>query len=368
MFWISCRRMSNSVDAVRDTADPALASGFTRLVDNLLTVISDVAPAAELQDTTAFQARIAQHRRRLAAARTSKELIKEADECTITCEQYFRRSGRYYTDREAEFTEIITILREAVALMAGDASAFTAQVLSSSEGLSALTRLDDIRVLKQQIIAQVNALKRAVQDKQVRDAQAYQKLTERVAALQDRLVEAEEEAALDPLTRVANRGSFDRALRRMVANARHAGVPLSLALLDIDNFKTINDTHGHPVGDRVLLCAAMWLGKEIRHTDFLARYGGEEFAVVFFDAKASRAETRLMHVIGQIAGNSYDYDSDGRKGTVHFTMSCGLTELASGDEDADLLRRADEALYEAKHKGKNRVVTRRRSILSSLLG
>jgi diguanylate cyclase (GGDEF)-like protein len=299
----------------------------------------------------------------LAQATSAKDLAKEADACTKTCEQYFRRSLSYYTDREAEFTEMIALLREATALMAGDASAFNAQVLSSSERFGALVQLDDIRVLKKQIATQVASLKKAVHDKQKRDEEVYSSLNRRVEALQNRLVRAEEEASLDPLTRVANRGMFDRTLRRMIANARRAGVPLSIAMVDIDNFKTINDTHGHPVGDRVLLCAAMALGRAIRHTDFLARYGGEEFAILLHDAKASNAEGRLSALVAKIAEQSYEYDADGNKGSVRFTVSCGLTELAAGDEDADLIRRADEALYEAKRQGKNRVVLKKRSLL-----
>src|SRR5262249_15618334 len=152
------------------------------------------------------------------------------------------------------------------------------------------------------------------------------------------------------LTRIANRGSFDRTLRRMVSSARRSSTPLSLAMIDIDNFKNINDTHGHPVGDRVLLCAAMSLRKEIRQTDLIARYGGEEFAILLYGAKAAQAEARLTQLLAQIADNSYDYEADGNKGTVRFTVSCGVTELAPGDDDAELVKRADEALYEAKHK------------------
>jgi diguanylate cyclase (GGDEF)-like protein len=349
------------------TADAAVQTGLTTLVENLLSVVSDVAPEAEPHETAEFQSKIEQHRRRIVEVRDAKDLVKEAEACTKTCEQYLRKSLGYHSDRETEFTEMIAILREAAGLMAGESSSFNVQVLSSSEQFGALVQLDDIRVLKKQIAVQVTTLKRAVHEKQERDEQAYTKLNKRVETLQTRLVKAEEEASIDPLTRIANRGSFDRALRRMMSSAKRAGTPLSLAMIDIDNFKKINDTHGHPVGDRVLLCAAMWLGKGIRHTDFLARYGGEEFVVVFSDAKIAQAEARMTEVLAQIAGQSYDYETDGKKGKVQFTVSCGVTEFASGDEEADLVRRADEALYDAKHKGKNRVCTKKRSLLGSLL-
>jgi diguanylate cyclase (GGDEF)-like protein len=359
--------MADTMEIAQGVADPALQNGFTTLVENLLSVISDVAPEAEPHETAEFQSKIEQHRRRIVDARATKDLQREAEACTKTCEQYLRRSLGYHTDREAEFTEMIAILREAAGLMAGESSAFSSQVLSSTERFSALVQLDDIRVLKRQISTQVITLKRAVHDKQERDEQAYTKLNKRVEVLQTRLVKAEEEALLDPLTRIANRGSFDRSLRKLLTAAKRAGTPLALAMVDIDDFKRINDTHGHPVGDRVLLCAAMWLGKGIRHTDVLARYGGEEFALIFTDAKAAQAEARMTEVVAQISANTYDYETDGTPGKVQFTVSCGVAEFAAGDEEADLVRRADEALYDAKHKGKNRVCTKKRSLLGSLL-
>jgi diguanylate cyclase len=359
--------MADTMELAQGVADPAVQTGLTTLVENLLSVISDAAPEAEPHETAEFQSKIELHRRRIVDARASKDLQKEAEACTKTCEQYLRRSLGYHSDREGEFTEMIAILREAAGLMAGESSAFNAQVLSSSERFGALAQLDDIRVLKKQIATQVTTLKRAVHDKQERDEEAYTKLNKRVEVLQTRLVKAEEEAAIDPLTRIANRGGFDRALRRLLAAAKRGGTQLSLAMVDIDNFKNINDTHGHPVGDRVLLCAAMWLGKGVRHTDFLARYGGEEFALLLADAKIAQAEARMTEVLAQIAANTYDYEADGKKGSVRFTASCGVTELASGDEEADLVRRADEALYEAKHNGKNRVCSKKRSLLGSIL-
>jgi diguanylate cyclase (GGDEF)-like protein len=105
----------------------------------------------------------------------------------------------------------------------------------------------------------------------------------------------------------------------------------------------------------------------VRHTDFVARYGGEEFAVLLYDADLAQAETRFQHVIESIAGRSYEYDDHGTPRVVRFTVSCGLAELTAQDSDQDLVQRADQALYDAKRKGRNRVVCRRPSRLGRLL-
>jgi diguanylate cyclase len=295
------------------------------------------------------------------------ELPRIIESCIVTCEAYFRSSASYHKAREKEFTEIISILREAASVAAGDSSEFHAQMVASSDRFTRLTQLDDVRELKHRLTAEVQVLRRTVDDKQQRDQRTYIQLNQRVESLQARLSEVEEEAALDPLTRVANRRGFQRALARMLSQAQSQKLPLSLAMLDVDNFKVINDTHGHPIGDRVLLCTAQWLTKGLRQTDFVARYGGEEFAVLLGAATATQVEDRMRDVVAGIASSSYEYELLGEKERVRFTVSCGLTDLQDGDTEETLLHRADEALYEAKRKGKNRVAVKKRSALKSLL-
>ncbi len=125
-----------------------------------------------------------------------------------------------------------------------------------------------------------------------------------------------------------------------------------LAIADIDDFKKINDTHGHPVGDRVLMGAAQMLAASVRPDDFVARYGGEEFAVLLSGMKVASAELRMTHLLKTIAAYRFEYENGC---TLQFTLSCGMAEFNAGDTVESLITRADEALYEAKRKGKNRV-------------
>jgi len=295
------------------------------------------------------------------------EVPRVTEACVLACQQYFKLSKKYHHDREGQLKELIGILRDAAKMSVGDSTDFNAQVMASSQRFGNLAELDDISDLKRQLVAEVSTLRHNVDEKQKRDERAYLSLNSRVEALQSRLSEVEEEASTDALTRIGNRGRFQRTLGRMMEMAREQGAPLSLAMLDVDNFKTINDTHGHPIGDRVLLCTAQWLSKGLRQTDFVARYGGEEFAVLLANATAGQVENRMKQVLADIAASSYEYELLGKKERVRFTLSCGLTDLLANESEEEFIQRADEALYEAKRKGKNRVVCRKKSSLKSLL-
>lgn len=161
-------------------------------------------------------------------------------------------------------------------------------------------------------------------------------------------------AYTDELTDLPNRRSFDDALRSQMARATKNGSPLSLALLDLDHFKEINDAYGHVVGDTVL----KQLGKLLRHvyraSDFIARIGGEEFAIILPGASLHdnmlylervRAEIERALVIPIV-----------EESPITVTVSLGVAEKIRGDSRSDLLTRADKALYTAKREGRNRVV------------
>jgi diguanylate cyclase len=339
-------------------------------VDRLLATLSasaGTALEAEPEIVVAFVSRLDSCRQDLRAAGGGLESAAALDAAVRAIEHFLQSSRRYISARETELKDIIRILQEAARLMAGQATVFSDKVLASSERLQGFMQLEDIRELRNQLAAEVTSLRRAVEEKKRLDAESSALLSERLEVLQTQLVKAEEEASIDPLTRIANRGTFEQVFARMLDHARMTKQPLSLALIDIDRFKAINDTHGHQIGDRVLLCAAMWLGRSLRQTDFIARYGGEEFAVLFRDATLAEMEARMAQVLGEIATRSFEYEQDGETRTVRFTASAGAAEWSAGESQHDLIRRADEALYQAKRAGRNQVVARKRSLLGALL-
>lgn len=164
----------------------------------------------------------------------------------------------------------------------------------------------------------------------------------------------------DGLTGVANRRQFDDRLRREWARASRQGEPLSLLMLDIDYFKSVNDRYGHPVGDECLVAVAALCDHEIQRSgDLLARYGGEEFAVLLPatpEDGAAQVGERLRQVIERSP-----VCPGGQEAAISLRISVGVAGLIPGEEDApgDLIRRADEALYAAKGAGRNRVMSYR---------
>jgi diguanylate cyclase (GGDEF)-like protein len=354
---------SPPIEPFFDTRPEAIVSFLDRVLD----VIGQLAPESDAGELEAFRTKLEAHRQAVADPRRRAELPQVTDACVAACRSYLESSRDYRSEREKELTEVISILRDAATLSVGDSAEFHAQVIASSERFGAMAELENIRELRKRMGDEVGTLRRAVVEKQERDEHAYAQLTTRVETLQKKLAEMEVEATMDALTRVGNRRRFDVALGRMVSHAQQSGTPLSLAMIDVDHFKNINDTHGHPIGDRVLLCVAQWVAKGVRQTDVVARYGGEEFAVLLPNANASEVEGRMKQLLLDVAGSAYEYDVLGRKERVAFTVSCGLADLIPNESQEDFVKRADEALYEAKRRGRNRVVTRKRSILGRVL-
>jgi len=157
--------------------------------------------------------------------------------------------------------------------------------------------------------------------------------------------------ATDPLTGVMNRRSLLQMLYVYLEEFHRYSTPVSLIMVDIDYFKLVNDTHGHQVGDKVLLEIARLLTDSLRATDRLARYGGEEFLVVLphlHRKEAYNAAERLRRIVM----NTRFSDQE-----LQITASFGVTELTKETPGINsLIKRADDALYSAKHRGRNRVV------------
>jgi diguanylate cyclase len=175
-------------------------------------------------------------------------------------------------------------------------------------------------------------------------------LEAKVAELEVELRRLSDEVSTDVLTEVANRRGLASAFDVEKARIERQGGQLAIGLLDIDNFKKLNDTLGHSVGDTALKSLAGHVQKQLRPIDIVARFGGEEFVVLLPDTEVEEAQVTLTRLQRTLSASLFMHD--GRE--VFVTFSAGVTRYRAGEPLGVALERADEALYEAKRTGKNR--------------
>jgi diguanylate cyclase (GGDEF)-like protein len=171
-------------------------------------------------------------------------------------------------------------------------------------------------------------------------------------ALLAKVAELEELALTDALTGLPNRREFERTLAHEVAQALRDNRPLSLAILDLDHFKQVNDKYGHAGGDAVLKELGKILNKETRTADLAARFGGEEFVLILSNTDIGGAYVFIDRLREKIQKN-LRVSVDGRE--VRATASFGVAQMLFDEHPKQFFNRADDALYVAKRAGRNRV-------------
>ena len=160
------------------------------------------------------------------------------------------------------------------------------------------------------------------------------------------------ESQLDPLTKVANRFAYNERMVIEFERFKRTNSPLSVALLDIDHFKGINDKYGHAAGDKTLVVIARHIKTHIRATDFVARWGGEEFVILFPDTDKDDLTQPLETIRKELAKLPFTF----RDSRVSITASLGATTFRENDTIDSVFERADKNLYQAKSSGRNKVI------------
>jgi len=173
----------------------------------------------------------------------------------------------------------------------------------------------------------------------------------RIAELEIALAEAREAASIDPLTGALNRRGFEQAFERELARSRRNGAGLALALIDLDNFKRLNDRHGHLAGDQALVHLVRVVHAALRPSDIFSRFGGEEFVLLLPETALADAEAAIARIQRQLAAQPLS----GRE--IVLTFSAGVVVQQAGESLAAFIARADAATYAAKRAGKNCVVS-----------
>ncbi|MGZ5199570.1 MAG: GGDEF domain-containing protein [Telluria sp.] len=174
----------------------------------------------------------------------------------------------------------------------------------------------------------------------------------RIAALEAELAQMSELVREDHLTGSLNRRGLDHAFERERARAERRATPLCVALLDLDNFKRLNDTHGHAAGDAALRHLVQVMKQTLRAIDSVARYGGEEFVILMPDTPVADAVSAMVRVQRELTRHFFLHENE----KLLITFSAGVALHQPGEDQAHLFERADKAMYQAKRSGKNRVV------------
>lgn len=220
----------------------------------------------------------------------------------------------------------------------------------------------DLNQLKSQVKSQLGNIRQAL-DKYQQTEQSQQQLSQQLNSLGEKLklMEAEAEknrvnleqqrhrALHDPLTELPNREAYNERAQAEIQRWQRYGRALSIAVVDIDHFKKINDNYGHQTGDRVIKVIGRSIAKRLREVDFFCRYGGEEFVALLPETEGEAALALMEKIREAIAKASFNY----KEQPLNISVSIGMTELRQGDTLEQAFERADQALYAAKNAGRN---------------
>lgn len=206
--------------------------------------------------------------------------------------------------------------------------------------------------VKQALLAVVEGISALVDERKVRQQQRLENLGEKLRIVEEELGGARKQMTLDALTQLYNRGALDLQLERTASVSFFSGTSACILMVDVDHFKHVNDTYGHPAGDVVLQQLAKRLVSTFpRKTDFIARYGGEEFCVLLQGAGEELSQRLGERLLDAVRREKFPYQDI----NIPVTASIGLAELLPGETVLSWLERADRALYRAKENGRNQL-------------
>ena len=266
---------------------------------------------------------------------------------------------RQARDRSLEAQEAMRQMLAAfidhLAMMNQSSTDFQNNLEQSAQQLEEVRTLEDLTPLLKKVIDATRAM--AENTANARDELAELQARARASdaellQLHQELQYASASARHDPLTDVLNRRGLDEALAREIASVRRKNAALSLSLLDVDNFKQLNDRLGHATGDAALIHLVKTVRHYMRPIDTLARYGGEEFVILMPDTHLDEGVETMRRLQRELTRNFFLAGNE----KLLITFSAGVAQLSADEAGDDAIQRADQAMYLAKRSGKNRVM------------
>lgn len=260
------------------------------------------------------------------------------------------------TEAKAAIKTLLTGFIDHLADFADATSDYHDKIELCAEKIGAANDLRELEqvlsdVMRETRNIQMNALRS--RDELRSTKQKVQESEARIRELENELEAASEMVRHDQLTGTLNRRGLDEIFAKEVARATRHDSPLCVALLDIDNFKKLNDTLGHEAGDQALIHLATICRETLRPQDTVARFGGEEFIILLPETYVEDAANTLIRLQRELTKKIFLHGNE----KVLITFSAGVTQMQADDHQSSVVKRTDEAMYQAKKNGKNRVVT-----------
>lgn len=283
--------------------------------------------------------------------------LRHLDEMERRMRDVLEKQGRARIRSVAAQQEMRDMLSEfitSLAQMNRSSSEFEVRIEETARQVEKVTTPDELKPLLEGVISATHAMaeESAHSREQLKSLQKKVEVTEaELIQLHHELDNASALARHDPLTDALNRKGLDEALLREMSSMRRKETPLSVSLLDIDNFKKLNDSLGHDAGDGALIHLANVTRSNIRPSDTLARYGGEEFVILMPDTALDEGIEVITRLQRELTKAIYMSGTE----RVLITFSAGVAQVWADEAGSDAIRRADQAMYLAKRAGKNRV-------------
>ncbi len=249
--------------------------------------------------------------------------------------------------------QILSLVADGIKSLDSGESSFSEEMNLHLQELEETMRLESLEDMVKSLVSLSKGMRKTIDAMKQELANAKRELNASMEQLNEIKKELDfyrEISSIDELTGLLNRRALDAELNREIERSFRYGSIFSVTIIDIDHFKSINDTYGHIVGDKVLASLAKILRSKSRKVDIVARYGGEEFCIVYPDTSAENAFEAVEKARETVANHKFML-----KGTrIPVTFSAGVTQAAPDDTVEELLSRADKALYIAKESGRNR--------------
>jgi diguanylate cyclase len=293
--------------------------------------------------------------RSILAGRLTPERLNEVDARIATLVSQQLEMQQKLQDARSSLKDMLSMLVDRLGTVGTSTAQFQQRVGAYREELAGQPEPGVVTRVVVGLLAETKAVSEELQRSQQDLAEAHRKVESyelRVRNLEHALAQTARMVRNDPLTHALNRRGLDEVFRIEASRSSRYRVPLTLVMIDLDDFKSINDSLGHAAGDRALVHFVTTAQASLRSMELIARTGGEEFVVVFPATGIEESVDAIRRLQRELARSEFQYEGESRA----MTFSGGAAAWRAGESLPQILRRADAAMYEAKRAGKNSVV------------